>query len=81
MFFNGERRRALVYEEKEVRDEDWVSEFSVERFVADAFRSAMGITFALDKANDHSANPDTAVHIGKTENKSKSTWIGTGSRN
>jgi hypothetical protein len=72
VFFNGERRRVLVYEEKEERDEDWAPEFSEEPFVADAVRSVKGLTFAMDRANAHSANPDTAVHTGKTEDRSSS---------
>ena len=84
VFFNGERRRALiralVYEEEEP-DEGGAQEFSVELFVADTFRSVMGITVSLDEANAHWATPDTALHTGKTENRSSSTWIGTGSRN
>ncbi len=83
-FFNGERRRALAYEEEEEeesRDEDWARESSAEPFVVDAFRPAKGLTGALDKANAHSANPDTAAYTGKTKNRSNSTWIGTDSRN
>jgi len=82
VFFNGDQWHALVDGEKgEEQDEDWAQEFSVDLSVADAFRSVLGITVAPDKPNARSATARTAGHKGKTENRSNSTWIGTGSRN
>jgi len=89
-FFTGERRRAPLYGQKaREQDDNWAQQSSPERFAADAFRPEKPATAdkAADKAMDEakagprSAIPRTAIHRSKTENRSRSTWLDTGSRN
>src|SRR5580658_3017024 len=90
--FTGERRRALLHGQRaREQGDNWAQQSSVERFAADAFRPVKQATAekATDKAADkamakaglHSATPRTAIRRSKTENRSNSTWLDTGSRN